>query len=99
MTPCADAAAGGVRGEFREALRLPGRISVRAVPVQQKADGAVCRVPLRLSGSARPGRARLTAEPGGDLGFLTGRRPLLAVALRDFRCSVGGARAARRTVR
>lgn len=71
-------------------VRLPGRLPVRARLVQD-VDGETVRVPLRVTGRAYVGRARLSAEERGPLGFLRGRRPVAALALGDFRFTVGGA--------
>ncbi|MBH5333430.1 acetoacetate decarboxylase family protein [Streptomyces pactum] len=76
-------------GTFRDLLRLPGRWPVRSHLVQRRSDGRVCEVPLRLTGTVSPGRARLSVPPTGPLAHLHGRRPLLALALRDFRFTVG----------
>ncbi|MFD5950283.1 acetoacetate decarboxylase family protein [Streptomyces collinus] len=100
-----------VRVAYRDMLRLPFRLPVRARLVQQLPDGAECRVPLRISGRPALGRSRVTTgacirersldgaagrQPGDALGagaplFLLARhRPLLSLAVRDFRGTVGG---------
>ena len=47
------------------------------------------RAPLRLSGRPCSGRARLVTRPGGPLGYLAGRTPLLALSLKACRFTVG----------
>lgn len=78
-----------VRGWYQDLLRLPGRWPVRSHLVQKLPDGGLHEVPLRLDGTLWTGRARLSGPPAGPLAFLHGRRPLLALAIRDFRCTVG----------
>ncbi|MGX1127938.1 hypothetical protein RKD49_000128 [Streptomyces glaucescens] len=79
----------------QDLLRLPARLPLRG-RLLQPAPGPVVppetvRVPLRLSGSLCLGRARLAARPGGPLGCLVGRTPVLALSLKDFRFTVGDA--------
>ncbi|MFI8192418.1 acetoacetate decarboxylase family protein [Streptomyces sp. NPDC085946] len=79
----------------QDLLRLPGPLPARG-RLLQPAPGPpggrrTLRVPLRLTGRVRLGRARLAARPGGPLAFLAGRTPLLALSVRDFRFTVGRA--------
>jgi hypothetical protein len=80
-----------VTGLHRDLLPLPGRLPVRGRLLQPHPVHGTCEVPLRLSGRARLGRARMTAGPGGPLSFLDGRGTVAAVSIRDFRMSVGTA--------
>lgn len=77
------AAADLVRGR-----RLPGRLPFRFT-VTQTRDGRSRPTPVR--GTARIGaaRSRWFPEPAGPLAYLAGRRPLLTVALTDFRLTFG----------
>ncbi|MEU6687776.1 acetoacetate decarboxylase family protein [Streptomyces sp. NPDC046832] len=79
-----------VRLTYRDVLRLPFRLPARAHLVQQLSDGSRCRVPLRITGRPALGRGRVTPGPGAPLSVLGRHRPLLSVALRDFRGVVGG---------
>jgi hypothetical protein len=78
-----------VRFTYGDVLRLPVRLPARGRLIQQLSDGTVCRVPMRISGRPALGRGRVTAEPAGPLSVLTRHRPLLSVALRGFRSTVG----------
>ncbi|MGW5136690.1 acetoacetate decarboxylase family protein [Streptomyces sp. NPDC004135] len=80
-----------VTGLHRDLLPLPGRLPVRGRLLQPHPVHGRCEVPLRLSGRARLGQARMTAEPGGPLSCLDGRSALLAASIRDFRMTVGRA--------
>jgi hypothetical protein len=75
---------------YRDVLRLPFRLPARGHLVQQSSDGAECRVPMRISGRPALGRGRVTTGPEDPLSVLGRRRPLLSLALRDFRSVVGG---------
>ncbi|WP_213451750.1 acetoacetate decarboxylase family protein [Rhizomonospora bruguierae] len=65
-------------------LRLPFRF-----PVVQARSGHPLATPVRGSTRARLARSRWQPEPSGRLGYLAGRRPLLTLALTDFRMTVG----------
>jgi hypothetical protein len=73
----------------RDVLRWPWRPAVRAHLLQRAADGTHRRVPLYLRGRPAWGRARLTADPRGPLGYLAGRAPVAALAVRDVTFVVG----------
>lgn len=75
---------------YRDVLRLPFRLPARAHLVQQLSDGTRCRVPMRITGRPALGRSRVTTEPDAPLSVLARHRPLLSLALRDFRGIVGG---------
>ncbi|UNO43499.1 acetoacetate decarboxylase family protein [Streptomyces sp. MST-110588] len=79
-----------VRGSFRDAVRLPVRLTLRTRLVQ-RAGTDTRHVPLRLTGTVSWGRGRiLVAAPAArPAAALNGRRPLLSVAVRDFRFTVG----------
>jgi hypothetical protein len=79
-----------VRVTYRDVLRLPFRLPARAHLVQQLSDGTRCRVPMRITGRPALGRSRVTTEPDAPLSVLARHRPLLSLALRDFRGIVGG---------
>ncbi|MFJ8593310.1 acetoacetate decarboxylase family protein [Streptomyces sp. NPDC093598] len=79
-----------VRLTYRDVLRLPFRLPAHGHLIQQLSDGTVCRVPMRISGRPALGRSRVTAAGEAPLSVLTRHRPLLTVALRDFRSTVGG---------
>ncbi|MFD8236704.1 acetoacetate decarboxylase family protein [Streptomyces sp. NPDC059696] len=79
-----------VRLMYRDVLRLPFRLPARAHLVQQLPDGSPCRVPVRIAGRPALGRGRVTTGPGAPLSVLARHRPLLSLALRDFRGVVGG---------
>ncbi|MFF8934371.1 acetoacetate decarboxylase family protein [Streptomyces paradoxus] len=78
-----------VRVAYRDVLRLPFRLPARAHLVQELPDGTECRVPARISGRPALGRSRVTTGAGAPLSVLARHRPLLSVALRDFRGVVG----------
>lgn len=79
-----------VRVAYRDVLRLPFRLPARAHLVQQLPDGGNCRVPVRISGRPALGRGRVTTGPEAPLSVLARHQPLLSLAVRDFRSSVGG---------
>jgi hypothetical protein len=76
-------------GACQELLRFPLRVPFQAHLLQPRADGTVCRVPLRVTGRPSMSRLRLRVRPGGPLAYLAGRRPAAAVSLRDFRFVIG----------
>lgn len=78
-----------VRVAYRDVLRLPFRLPARSHLVQQRPDGTECRVPARISGRPALGRSRVTTGAGAPLSALARHRPLISVALRDFRGVVG----------
>ncbi|MER7895506.1 acetoacetate decarboxylase family protein [Streptomyces sp. NPDC096046] len=78
-----------VRFTYGDVLRLPVRLPARGLLIQQLSDGTVCRVPMRISGRPGLGRGRVTTESEAPLSVLARHRPLLSVALRDFRSTVG----------
>ncbi|GGV63219.1 MULTISPECIES: acetoacetate decarboxylase family protein [Streptomyces] len=75
----------------RELLRLPVRLPLRAHLLQRRDDGTTCRVPLHVVGRPSWTRVRWRVDPHGPLGYLSGRKPVAAVSLRDFRFTVGAA--------
>ncbi|GHF56424.1 acetoacetate decarboxylase family protein [Streptomyces thermodiastaticus] len=75
----------------QELLRLPLRLPLRAHLLQRRDDGTTCRVPLRVVGRPSLTRVRCRVDPHGPLGYLSGRTPVAAVSLRDFRFTVGSA--------
>ncbi|PNG23553.1 acetoacetate decarboxylase family protein [Streptomyces cahuitamycinicus] len=78
-----------VRVAYRDVLRLPLRLPARARLVQQRADGTECRVPMRISGRPALGRSRVTTGADAPLSVLARHRPLLSLAVREFRSRVG----------
>jgi hypothetical protein len=77
------------QGTVRRRVRLPGRWPVRFTVVQQL-GGRAKLSPVRSTARVELCGATFTADPSGPLAFLTGRRPLLAFALREFRMRFGG---------
>ncbi|MFI7543647.1 acetoacetate decarboxylase family protein [Actinoplanes sp. NPDC049599] len=73
---------------FRAGPRLPGRWPT-PMSVAQALGGAVVRTPVRGRAGLRLGSGTWRVEAGGPLGYLAGRRPLLTVALTDFRLRFG----------
>lgn len=69
-------------------LALPGRLPACLHLVQSFA-GAAKITPVRARARMALSRATFDADPTGPLAFLAGRRPLLSVALRDFRMTFG----------
>ncbi|MEU1006477.1 acetoacetate decarboxylase family protein [Streptomyces tibetensis] len=78
-----------VRLTYRDVLRLPCRLPARAHLFQQLPDGEECRVPMRISGQPALGRGRVMTGAEDPLSALGRHRPLLSLALRDFRSVVG----------
>ncbi|MGW7276481.1 acetoacetate decarboxylase family protein [Streptomyces sp. NPDC054864] len=83
-----------VTGLHQDLLRFPGRLTLRSHLLQPSPDSPgrleeTEYVPLLLSGTAHLGRARLATHAGGPLGYLSGRRPWLALSMQDFRFTVG----------
>jgi hypothetical protein len=77
---------------FGRGVRLPGRWPTSMRIAQAFGDG-VRQTSVRGRAGLRVGGAAVwTAEPGGPLGHLAGRRPLLTVTLTDFRLTFGAAR-------
>ena len=68
--------------------RLPGRVPFRFT-VTQARDGRPLTSPVRGTARVSLARARWSPEPSGPLGYLAGRRPLLTLALTDFRMVFG----------
>lgn len=65
---------------------LPGRLPV-AFPVVQHLplpDGPALVSPVRTRGRVGTASVRWEFDPGGELGFLAGRRPVVSTALRDI---------------
>ena len=81
---------------FRGGPRLPGRWPA-PLSVAQALGGTVVRTRVRGSAGLRLGGATWRVEAGGPLGYLAGRRPLLSVALTDFRLRFGAPAPARTT--
>ncbi|MBB4717526.1 acetoacetate decarboxylase family protein [Streptomyces luteogriseus] len=79
-----------VRVTYRDVLRLPFRLPARAHLIQQLSDGAECRVPMRISGRPALGRGSVSTGPEAPLSVLARHQPVLSLALRDFRSTVGG---------
>ncbi|WP_375475814.1 acetoacetate decarboxylase family protein [uncultured Jatrophihabitans sp.] len=75
-------------GVLRRRLRLPGRLPIRFAVAQSRAGAAVVS-PVVARGSLAFSRSIFEATPGGPLGFLTGRRPLLTLSLGEFRMAFG----------
>ncbi|WP_375481334.1 acetoacetate decarboxylase family protein [uncultured Jatrophihabitans sp.] len=78
-------AAGTVRAVATTPFALP--LSFRIV---QWLHGRAKVSPVRSRARLALSRARFDAEPAGPLAFLTGRRPLVTVTMRDFRMRFGG---------
>lgn len=87
----AGAQGGWADATHRPLFRLPGRPRVRTRLAQLHPTKGPLSVPLRLTGTARLSRTRLTADPAGPLAFLNTHRPRLSVVLGDFRFDVGPA--------
>ncbi|MFI7602359.1 acetoacetate decarboxylase family protein [Actinoplanes sp. NPDC049681] len=84
-----DGVAGAIgSASFRAGVRLPGRWPT-PMRVVQDLGGTVKRTTVRGRAGLRLHRAAWRAEPGGPLGYLAGRRPLLTLALTDFRLTFG----------
>lgn len=69
---------------------LPGRWKV-AGPTAQRLDGRDVRAKAAVSGRVRLVRSAWLVPAGGPLGYLTGRTPLLSVALDDMHLTFGEA--------
>jgi hypothetical protein len=67
---------------------VPGRLPLR-FHVVQALGGRTKIAPARVRGRIVLSRGSWAADPGGPLAFLAGRRPLLSIALRDFRMTFG----------
>ncbi|MEV6300119.1 acetoacetate decarboxylase family protein [Actinoplanes sp. NPDC051861] len=63
--------------------RLPGRLPI-AFTVAQALGDHVRRTPVRGRAGLRTANAAWRPEPGGPLGYLAGRRPVLSLAVTDF---------------
>lgn len=70
---------------------LPFRLPLGFATFQQL-GGVTRRTPVRGSARIGPARARWELEARGGLRHLAGRRPLLSLAVRDFRLVFGRAR-------
>jgi hypothetical protein len=64
--------------------RWPTRFSVTQV-----LNGRIKTTPVRARAGVRLAKARWEVAPDGPLAYLSGRRPLFTVALRDFRLVFG----------
>jgi Acetoacetate decarboxylase (ADC) len=73
---------------FTRGLRLPGRWPV-PMAVSQRLAGTVVTTKVRGTAALRLGRATWTAEAGGPLRYLAGRRPFLTLTIADFRLRFG----------
>lgn len=88
----ARATAGGTtiaRARTAMGARLPGRWPAR-FSVVQVLDGRVKTTAVRARTAVRVAKAAWRIPPDSPLAYLSGRRPLLTVALRDFRLTFGG---------
>ena len=70
--------------------RWPGRWPL-GLTVVQDLDDRVRRTPVRGRAGLSPAAATWRADPGGPLGYLAGRRPVLSCAIADFRLRFGAA--------
>lgn len=85
--------AGGIAvGSISRGLSLPGHWPLSFSVVQSRRGAAVVS-PVRSRARLVLTRGRWIAEPFGPLGFVSGRRALLTVTLRDFRMIFGSTRA------
>jgi hypothetical protein len=75
--------------EVGRGVRVPGRWPT-PLSVAQVLHEAVKRTTVRGRAGLRIGRAAWRPDPGGPLGYLAGRRPLVSVTLADFRLRFGG---------
>jgi hypothetical protein len=73
---------------FGAGWRLPGRWPA-PMSVVQELDGGLKRTTVRGRAGLRLGGSTWRVEPGGPLGYLAGRRPLLTLTLADFRLRFG----------
>ncbi|MFI6149912.1 hypothetical protein [Streptomyces sp. NPDC051109] len=78
------------QGSYRQAARIPGHPTLTAHLAQQR-QGETCLVPLNLIGSPSLTTARLAFASDGPLAFLDGHKPLLSLAIRRCRFTVGAA--------
>ncbi|BCB90485.1 acetoacetate decarboxylase family protein [Phytohabitans suffuscus] len=86
-----DARAGGIAGaRLADGLRLPGRWPAGFSVVQALGD-RTRTTPVRARTCVHLAKAAWRVGPDGPLAHLAGRRPLLTVALRDFRLVFGRA--------
>ncbi|MCG8927900.1 acetoacetate decarboxylase family protein [Lentzea sp. CC55] len=69
-------------------LPLPGRWRF-AGPIAQHLDGRDVRARAVMSGRYRLAKAAWLVPAGGPLGYLTGRTPLVSVAVDDMRLTFG----------
>jgi hypothetical protein len=81
----------------RPMFTAPGRWPLTFSIVQTLAGRALVS-PVRVRGRLGVTRMSFDAVPGGPLGYLTSRRPLLSFALRDFRMRFGVDPARRRSL-
>jgi acetoacetate decarboxylase len=65
------------------------RMPLSATTSQEREDGAVVVTPVRGSARAVPCLASWTFDPDGPLGYLSGRRPVTSLRLRDVRLTFG----------
>ncbi|GAA4957432.1 acetoacetate decarboxylase family protein [Actinoplanes utahensis] len=78
-----EASAPFVSALIRLKNRLPGRFPLGFTVAQQLAD-QVRRTPVRGRAGLRTASAAWRPDPGGPLGYLAGRRPVLSLAVTDF---------------
>jgi hypothetical protein len=76
-------------GTVRPVATLP-LVTPASFRIVQRLAGQAKVSRVRSRGRLAVSRARFTADPGGPLAFLSGRRPLVTFSLRDFRMSFGG---------
>lgn len=92
VRPHASYVAEGIGSVWIERARvLPFRLPF-GFSTFQALDGLTRRTPVRGSARIGPARARWDFDAHGALRHLAGRRPLLSLAVRDFRLTFGRAR-------
>ncbi|GAB2922854.1 acetoacetate decarboxylase family protein [Micromonospora polyrhachis] len=78
------------QGRVQRGMRLPGRWPFRFT-VTQLLISDVRSTPVRGRAGLTTATARWTIEPGGPMGRLAHRRPMITLALRDFQLTFGTA--------
>src|SRR5690606_9549493 len=77
-----------VHAGFRPGLRLPVRVRLGWRMVHDR-GGELVPSRTTVTGRLTLGRARMTVQPDGHLGFLAGRTPFAAVQLAEMGVSFG----------